>query len=93
MNSGDLFLNKLLISSQNKTEVIILKKSREAKKPDLLEDYCPVSSSGDCTGLIPAGVKKEEELEAYQEMYNFLPPPPDSHNGNISADKGKFPDK
>lgn len=38
------------------------------------DDFPPVASSGDFTGLIPAGVSSEEELEAYNEMYAFLPP-------------------
>ena len=30
-----------------------------------------------CTGLIPAGLDNEAELEAYQELYSFLPEPPE----------------
>lgn len=37
-------------------------------------DLYPACSSGDCTGLIPAGVEDEDELEAYKEMYNFTNP-------------------
>lgn len=31
-------------------------------------------SNTDCTGLIPAGIVSEEELEAYQELYPDLYP-------------------
>lgn len=35
-------------------------------------DDFKVSSSMDCTGLIPAPVQTDSELEAYQELYPFL---------------------
>lgn len=37
-------------------------------------DLYPACSSGDCTGLIPAGVEDEDELESYKDMYNFTNP-------------------
>ncbi len=40
-----------------------------------IEIDCPVCSSGDCTGLIPAGISSKDEIEAYNEMYNFIPDP------------------
>ncbi|MBE6836566.1 MAG: hypothetical protein E7509_01015 [Ruminococcus sp.] len=40
-----------------------------------IEIDCPVCSSGDCTGLIPAGINNKDEIEAYNEMYNFIPDP------------------
>lgn len=46
----------------------------DKKKIDIDVD-CPVCSAGDCTGLIPAGLDSESELEAYNEMYNFIPDP------------------
>lgn len=36
-------------------------------------DYLKASSTQDCTGLIPAGITYEEELENYEELYPFLP--------------------
>ena len=36
-------------------------------------DYLKASSVQDCTGLIPAGITYEEELENYEELYPFLP--------------------
>ena len=36
-------------------------------------DYLKSSSAQDCTGLIPAGITYEEELENYEELYPFLP--------------------
>ena len=32
-----------------------------------------ISSATDCTGLIPAGITDEEELEHYYELYPYLP--------------------
>lgn len=40
---------------------------------ELAEDYMKSSSGTDCTGLIPAGVQSESELENYNELYDFLP--------------------
>lgn len=36
-------------------------------------DYLATSSARDCTGLIPAAITEEEELEYYEELYPFLP--------------------
>lgn len=38
-------------------------------------DTMQVSSASDCTGLIPAGTTDEQELEMYEELYDFLPEP------------------
>ena len=38
-------------------------------------DYLKTSSAQDCTGLIPAGIQYEEELENYEDLYPFLPTP------------------
>ena len=43
---------------------------------------CPACSSGDCTGLIPSGLKNSDELEAYNEMYNFIPDPISENKDN-----------
>lgn len=39
------------------------------------EQQMDVCSSRECTGLIPAGISSEEELEFYEELYPFLPNP------------------
>lgn len=36
------------------------------------EDF-KASSGTDCTGLIPKAVSTDEELENYNELYDFLP--------------------
>ena len=36
-------------------------------------DYLKSASAQDCTGLIPAQVEYEEELENYEDLYPFLP--------------------
>lgn len=43
------------------------------KKDDY--DYLKSASAQDCTGLIPAKVQYEEELENYESLYPFLPQP------------------
>ena len=38
-------------------------------------DYLVNSASAqDCTGLIPAGHQNDKEVEAYEEIYHYLPP-------------------
>ena len=49
-----------------KNENIILKNPADY-------DYLKASSTQDCTGLIPAGITYEEEIENYEELYPFLP--------------------
>ena len=39
--------------------------------------YIKPGSAQDCTGLIPAGPVDETELEAYEELYPFLPKVPE----------------
>ena len=41
------------------------------------QDYIKSGSATDCTGLIPSAALDDAELESYQEVYSFLPPPPD----------------
>lgn len=36
-------------------------------------DYFPVSSTTDCTGLIPSAPKTEEDIESYAQLQHFLP--------------------
>lgn len=40
---------------------------------ELADEYMKTSSGTDCTGLIPAATKNENELENYNELYDFLP--------------------
>ena len=43
----------------------------------IIDDYDYLSnaaSSMDCTGLIPTLDKSEEELESYNDVYQFTPP-------------------
>ncbi len=44
------------------------------------EDAMQVSSASDCTGLIPAGTTDEQEMEMYEELYDFLPEPAKKQN-------------
>ena len=44
---------------------------KKEKEYDYLGSAC---SSTDCTGLIPAGVTNQEELEAYEDLYPYQPP-------------------
>ena len=36
-------------------------------------DYLPVSSTTDCTGLIPSAPKTEEDVESYEQLQHYLP--------------------
>lgn len=49
-----------------------LSRNQEADSGEQELDIC---SATDCTGLIPAGIDSEEELEYYLELYPFLPRP------------------
>lgn len=46
-------------------------------------DYLTTSSARDCTGLIPAAITEEDELEYYEELYPFLPKAAASKNDEI----------
>lgn len=67
----------------------MFKKENKPDELNLLDDFCNASSSEDMTGLIPAGIKREEELEAYDKMYNFLPSSITEESKSSSTDKGK----
>ena len=41
------------------------------------QDYLKSGSSTDCTGLIPSAPHSDDEYNSYQDVYSFLPPPPD----------------
>lgn len=41
------------------------------------QDYMKSGSSTDCTGLIPSAPLDDNEYGNYQDVYGFLPPPPD----------------
>lgn len=44
------------------------------EKNSLLSENCFRSASvHECTGLIPAGIPSDAEIEAYNEMYSFIP--------------------
>ena len=50
-----------------------MKDNKRLSKNPVDCDYLKTSSTQDCTGLIPAGITSEEELENYQDLYPFLP--------------------
>lgn len=56
-----------------------MKKSK-SMDPETCEDYrCLKSCSAqDCTGLIPNGMTRPDELENYESLYPFLPKIPRS---------------
>lgn len=47
------------------------KVEKESTLPDY--DYLKPASTQDCTGLIPAGIVDEAEIENYEDLYPFLP--------------------
>ncbi len=67
------------MSDKNKPENERSKEDFRKKEPDKtghadLSDSCfskSICSATDCTGLIPALPSSEEELESYEEMYQF----------------------
>ena len=54
---------------------------KKNKKED--DMFFPACSAGDCTGLIPSGVENDEQLESYNEIYEFIPNPVSSDNSKI----------
>ena len=50
---------------------------QNAKKEEQDNDDLRIFSSMECTGLIPALPEDESQLEAYEELYPFLPKIPD----------------
>ncbi len=61
--------------SENHTPEVTGKKRESARTERVdLPDSCysqSVCSATDCTGLIPALPSSEDELESYEEMYQF----------------------
>ena len=49
-----------------------IKNKDENKRKDIFE--LNTFSSFDCTGLIPYALQSDDEIEAYNEMYHFMPP-------------------
>lgn len=49
-------------------------------------DYLKSASAQDCTGLIPFAASSKAELEAYEELYPFLPPTPHAESDSDSEE-------
>ncbi len=49
-------------------------------------DYLKSNSVQDCTGLIPAGIVDDEEINSYEELYPFLPHPAEKNHKKGSLD-------
>ena len=72
------------------------KNNPEKKEPEkagvpTFSDSCfskSICSATDCTGLIPALPSSEEELEAYEEMYQFCLSNPAKPSENPSSSSG-----
>ena len=50
---------------------------KDKKNQEIIDEFDYLSnaaSSQDCTGLIPYAPVSTEEVEAYEELYHFLPP-------------------
>lgn len=47
------------------------------------DDYGFPASSYDCTGLIPKKPENEDELEAYEDIYPYLPSEDEDFQTNI----------
>ena len=76
-NSKRLKENDIVIISDELK--VLIKEKKESKKShqerSAAGDYlASAASSMDCPGLIPPAPPSRAELEAYEEMYPFLPP-------------------
>lgn len=73
-------MNTILLCGNTNLEVIILKQKKQneiLKNQELINHYDYLknaASSTDCTGLIPALPSSKEELESYQELYQYQTP-------------------
>ncbi len=59
------------------------KEKRKKTNSEIIDSYDYLSnaaSTQDMTGLIPSGPTSKEELEAYEELYHFLPPDSEAKN-------------
>lgn len=59
------------------------KEKRKKTNSEIIDSYDYLSnaaSTQDMTGLIPSGPASTEELEAYEELYHFLPPDSEAKN-------------
>lgn len=55
------------------------KNKPDSEKIDLIHDNeLNACSAYDCTGLIPSAVTDDSEIEAYEEIYRYLPPAEDN---------------
>lgn len=48
--------------------------TKNEKTIDSYDYLSKAASATDCTGLIPSLPEEEEELEAYEDLYPFIPP-------------------
>lgn len=58
-------------------------KNTEKTNEEIIDSYDYLSnaaSTQDMTGLIPSEPVSKEELEAYEELYHFLPPNSEARN-------------
>lgn len=59
------------------------KKTAKKTNEEIIDSYDYLSnaaSAQDMTGLIPSEPVQKEELEAYEELYHFLPPNSEARN-------------
>lgn len=59
------------------------KEKRKKTNNEIIDSYDYLSnaaSTQDMTGLIPSEPNSKEELEAYEELYHFLPPNSEAKN-------------
>lgn len=62
------------MKKDNKTTRENQKIEENQKRIDAYDYLSNAASSQDCTGLIPSQPASDEELEAYEDLYHFLPP-------------------
>ena len=59
-----------------------MKPNKNQEIIDSFDYLSKAASTQDCTGLIPASPESSEELESYEELYQFLPPKGNAKNIN-----------
>lgn len=73
-NSQKLGINNLFLDIITPKGVIFMSDKKIYKPIPQNDGFPPVASTEDFTGLVPAGLSSQQELEAYNEMYAFIPP-------------------
>lgn len=73
-----------------KTRWIILKEKTQKELTDNFDYLSNAASTTDCTGLIPSLPQNEDELEAYNDIVQYMSP---AAKSSMPAKRNVLPDK